>query len=183
MAKRDIDDDRPKRSWREIDKMRDKSGGRQKAKEEREQQRIERSPMYEQYKAKVAKMLSGEEMPDMVRQKLDPTGEMKARDELLKRIKKVGTEDRKQWAELVNEFTEKFQMPEDPYLLVEWLDHPRDGIIERSLQALEDLAAAGALSGSKGPKSLDQRLRSLEMMGSDPDVQAKAKALRERLRG
>jgi hypothetical protein len=182
MGRRDIDDDRPKRSWSEIDKMRDKGGGRQKAKEEREQQRIERSPMYEQYKAKVSKMLSGVDVPDTVREKLDPNGELKARDELLKRIKKVGTEDRKAWAELVVEFSGKFEMPEDAYLLTDWLDHPRDAVVEKSLNALEGLANAGVLVGSKCPKSIDQRLRSLEMLGSDPDVQAKAKALRERLR-
>ena len=182
MAKRDIDDDRPKRSWREIDKMRGKGGNRQRAQEERAQQRMERSPMYEQYKAKVAKMLGGEEMPDVVREKLDPSGALKARDDLLKKIKQVATEDRKQWSELVVEFVDKFQMPEDAYLLVDFLDHPRDRVVEKSLDALEALASAGALTGNKVPKSIDQRLRSLEMMGSDPDVQAKAKALRERLR-
>ena len=183
MAKRDLDDDRPKRSWREIDKMRDKGGNsRQRAQEERAQERMQRSPVYEQYKAKVAKMLGGEEMPDVVREKLDPTGALKARDDLLKKIKKVATEDRKQWADLVAEFVGQFDMPEDAYLLVDWLDHPRDRVVEKSLLALEVLANAGALAGSRCPKSIDQRLRSLEMLGSDPDVQAKAKALRERLR-
>ena len=178
MAKRDIDDDRPKRSWRDIDK----GGTRQKMQEERAQQRMERSPMYEQYKAKVSKLLSGQDLPDMVREKLDPTGEGKARDDLLKKIKQVATEDRKLWAELVVEFVEKFEIPEDAYLLVDFLDHPKDRVVEKSLDVLTNLAGTGALAASKCPKSIDQRLRSLEMMGSDPDVQAKAKALRERLR-
>jgi hypothetical protein len=182
MAKRDIDDDRPKRSWRDIDKMRDKGGNRQRMQEERAQERIERSPMYEQYKAKVSKLLSGSDLPDTVREKLDPTGAMKERDEALKKIKKVATEDRKQWAELVGEFVEKFEIPEDAYLLVDLLDHPKDRVVEKSLDVLTTLAGSGALAGSKCPKSIDQRLRSLEMMGSDPDVQAKAKALRDRLR-
>ncbi len=183
MAKRDIDDDRPKRSWREIDKGRDRGGNARQRQEARSQERLERSPMYEQYKAKVAKMLGGQDVPDAVREKLDPKGELKARDELLKKIKKVATEDRKLWAELVTEFIEKFEMVEDAYLLVDFLDHPKDRVVEKALLALEVLAAAGALTGPKCPKSIDQRLRSLEMMGSDPDVQAKAKALREKLRG
>jgi hypothetical protein len=183
MAKRDIDDDRPKRSWSEIDKMRDHGGGsRQQRQEARAQERVERSPVYEQYKAKVSKLLSGVEMPDMVREKLDPTGNMKARDDLLRKIKKVATEDRAQWAELVSEFVEKFDMPEDAYMLVDLLDHPKDRVVEKSLDTLTALAGNGALVGAKVPKSIDQRLRSLELMGSDPDVQAKAKALRERLR-
>lgn len=183
MAKRDIDDDRPKRSWSEIDKMRTKGGSSARQRQEqRAQERMERSPVYEQYKAKVSKLLSGEDMPDMVREKLDPSGALKARDELMKRIKKVATEDRKAWSEAVAEYVTKFEMPEDAYMLVDWLDHPRDGVVEKSIDALDKLAEAGLLSGPKRPKSIDQRLRSLEMMGSDPDVQAKAKALRERLK-
>lgn len=183
MAKRDIDDDRPKRSWSDIDKMRDRGGNARQRQEARTQERMERSPMYEQYKAKVAKMLGGQEVPDAVREKLDPKGELKLRDEQLKKIKQAATEDRKLWAELVTDFVAKFEMPEDAYLLVDFLDHPKDGVVEKSLDALEALSKAGLLTGSKCPKSIDQRLRSLELMGSDPDVQAKAKALRERLRG
>ncbi|MBI5546644.1 MAG: hypothetical protein HY901_22405 [Deltaproteobacteria bacterium] len=183
MAKRDIDDDRPKRSWREVDKMRDKGGSARQRQEDRAQERLQRSPVYEQYKAKVSKLLGGEDLPDMVREKLDPSGALKARDDLLKKIKKVATEDRKAWAEAVTEFVDKFDMPEDAYLLVDLLDHPKDRVVEKSLDQLEVLAKAGALTGSKCPKSIDQRLRSLEMMGSDPDVQAKAKGLREKLRG
>jgi hypothetical protein len=182
MAKRDGDDDRPKRSWREIDKMRDKSFSRTRSKEERDQERMQRSPVYEQYKAKVSKIFSGGDLPDLLREKLDPSGALKARDDLLKRIRKLAAEDRKGWSEAVQEFAEKFDMPEDAYLLVEWLDHPRDRVVEKSLARLEELANAGALTGPKCPKSIDQRLRSLEMLSSDPDVQEKAKALRVRLR-
>jgi hypothetical protein len=182
MGKRDADDDRPKRSWREIDKMRDKAFSRTRSQDERAQERVERSPVYEQYKQKVSKMFSGGDVPDLLREKLDPSGALKARDEQLKGIKKLATEDRKAWSEAVLEFVEKFDLPEDAYLLVEWLDHPKDPVVEKALSRLEELADAGALSGAKRPKSIDQRLRSLEMMSGDPDLQQKAKALRERLR-
>jgi len=181
MPKHDGDEERPKRSWREVDKMRDKGFSRAKARDERSQEKLSRSPVYEQYKAKVSRMFSGGELPDMLREKLDPSGEIKARDALLKKIKQVATEDRKAWAEAVGDFVQKFEMPEDAYLLVDWLDHPRDPVVERSIARLEELAAAGQLSGTKCPKSIDQRLRSLELTGTDPDLQAKAKALRERL--
>jgi hypothetical protein len=182
MPKHDGDEERPKRSWREIDKMRDKGFARAKARDERSQEKLSRSPVYEQYKAKVSKMFSGGEIPDVLREKLDPSGEIKARDELLKKLKKAATEDRKAWAESVTEFVQKFEMPEDAYLLVDWLDHPKDRVVEKSLSRLEELASAGLLAGPKCPKSIDQRLRSLELMGTDPDIQAKAKSLRERLR-
>jgi hypothetical protein len=50
------------------------------------------------------------------------------------------------------------------------------------LGKLERLAGGGVLIGAKLPKSLEQRLRSLELTGSDPDLQARAKVLREKLR-
>ena len=183
MAKRDDDDDRPKRSWSEIDKLRDKSSSRGRSREDRAQERTERSPVYGQYKAQVSKMMGGGELPEALREKLDPTGELRARDELLKRIKKLSTEDRKAWAEAVEEFAERFELPEDLYLLGEWLDHPRDAIVEKTLGRLEQLTDQGILGGKKKvPAAIAQRLRSLELTSDEPEVQGRARALRERLR-
>jgi hypothetical protein len=183
MAKREGDEDRPKRSWREVDKMRDKAFSRQRAQEDRAQERMQRSPVYEQYKAKVSKIFEGGEIPDLLREKLDPSGALKARDILLKKIRAAATEDRKAWADSVSEFVEKHELPDDAYLLVDWLDHPKDKVVEMALARLESMAEAGALAGPKCPKSMDQRLRSLELTGGDPEVQARARSLRERLRG
>ncbi len=173
------DDDRPKKSWRDIDKMRD--GSRHVSRREQAaQERLEKSPVYDQYKSQVDKLLSGETLPEMLRERLDPTGQGKARDDLLKKIR--GTEDRKRWSELVTEFIGKHDLPEDAYLLASWLDHPKDAVVDKALAKLEQMAAAGMLTGAKLPKSLEQRLRSLELMGTDPDLQGRAKALREKLR-
>jgi hypothetical protein len=173
------DDDRPKKSWRDIDKMRD--GSRHiSRKDQVAQERLEKSPVYDQYKNQVDKLLSGESLPEMLRDKLDPSGQLKVRDDLLKKIR--GTEDRKKWSELVTDFAAKHDLPEDGYLLASWLDHPKDSVVEKALGKLEQMAGAGVLVGSKLPKSLEQRLRSLELTGLDPDVQARAKALREKLR-
>jgi len=164
------DDDRPKKSWRDIDKMRDGSRHTSNRREQAAQERLEKSSVYDQYK----------NLPEMLREKLDPTGSLKARDDLLKKIR--GIEDRKRWADLVADFVQKHELPDDAYTLVAWLDHPRDAVIEKSLTKLEQLASAGALAGAKLPKSLEQRLRSLELTGADPDLQARAKVLREKVR-
>ena len=55
-------------------------------------------------------------------------------------------------------------------------------MVEKVVDKLDELAASGVLVGAKRPKSIEQRLRSIEMSGGDPDLLAKAKALRERLR-
>jgi hypothetical protein len=183
MTRRGEDDpDKPKRSWREIDKMRDKAFSRQQAREERDHARLERSPVYERYKAEVSKMFSGGEMPDSLRERLDPSGELKARDDLLRRIKKTASEDRKAWIDSVAQFVEKHELPADAYLAADWLDHPNEPVVDKALSRLEQMLADGALAGTKRPKALDQRLRSLELKAEATELQARAKALRERLR-
>ncbi len=170
--------DSPRQSWSEIDKMRDKGFSRQRRQESRSQEKMQRSPVYEQYKSKASKMFSGGELPDALREKLDPSGVLQARDDLLKTIKKLATDDRKQWSEKVLDFTEKFELPDDLFLISDWLDHPRDRVVDKVLSKLEILVESGALEGTKRPKSLDQRLRSLEMLGGDSEIQDRAKALR-----
>lgn len=173
--------DSPRKSWSEIDKMKDKGFNRQRRQESRSQEKLQRSPVYEQYRSKASKMFSGSELPDALREKLDPSGALQARDDLLKKIKKLATDDRKQWSEKVLEFTEKFELPEDLFLISDWLDHPRDRVVDKALSKLESLVESGAWDGVKRPKSLDQRLRSLEMLSGDSEIQGRAKALRLKL--
>ncbi len=182
MTRRGGDDgERRKLSFSERDKL-NKGKSRGEAKADRDRERLSRSPVYERYKSQVSKMFSGGDLPDNLREKLDPSGELKARDDLMARIKKVAHEDRKAWSDAVREYAEKFELPQDAYMLTEWLDHPRDAVVEKALGKIEEMAEAGLLVGNKLPKSLDQRLRGLEMSSGDPDVQEKAKGLREKLR-
>jgi hypothetical protein len=61
------------------------------------------------------------------------------------------------------------------------LDHPKDRIVDTSLARLELLQGDGRLAKGKAPRSLEQRLRTLEMTSLDSEVQQRAKALRGRL--
>ena len=83
----------------------------------------------------------------------------------------------------VVDFLEKYpDLPEDPYFLDSLLDHPRDRIVDKALTQLERLCGEGRLKDGKLPKSLDQRLKSVEMTSMDSELQARAKALREKIR-
>jgi hypothetical protein len=91
--------------------------------------------------------------------------------------------DRKAWAQGVVEYLEAFpELPEDPYFLDSLLDHPRDRIVDQALGKLEGMQSAGTLK-AKLPKSLDQRLKALELTSMDPELQQRARSLREQLRG
>ena len=90
--------------------------------------------------------------------------------------------DRKAWVEGVVEYLEKFpELPDDPYFLDSLLDHPRDRVVDKSLARLEGLNDEGKLK-PKLPKSLEQRLKALELTSMDPDVQQRAKVLRDKIR-
>jgi hypothetical protein len=113
-----------------------------------------------------------------MRERLDPTGEGKARDVALKKVREA--ESPSAFAEAVDGLLEKFELPDDPYLLDRILEHPKPHVIGLALDRLAALAEAGALV--KRPPSLKQRLQSLELTSDDPEVQEKAQALAVKLR-
>ena len=169
-------DDRPKRSWSEIDKMRDgkrSSSGSRPA----EREKLDRSGGYSRYKSAADAFFSGNLLPDPLREKVDPTGEGKARQDALKKVKDA--EDFKTFAALSKEYIEKYDLPEDPYLLDRLLGHPNDEIVLRTLARLTALLASAAL---KAPKSLPQRLKSLELGSDNAEVQDLAKSLALKLK-
>lgn len=168
------------KSWREIDAARGKSkyASRQ---DDPKQQRIERSASYEKYKAAADNLFNGGVLPKGLEATFDPDGKRKEQKEAMMKLREVA--DRKAWVAGVIEYLEKYpELPEDAYFLDSLLDHPRDRIVDKALARLEGLAADGKLLGQKLPRSLEQRLRSLEMTSTDPDVQQRAKALREKTR-
>ena len=61
------------------------------------------------------------------------------------------------------------------------LDHPKDRVIEKALGRLEAMEVDGKLK-QKLPKSLDQRLKSLELTSLDSEIQGRARQLREKIR-
>ncbi|HUB07954.1 MAG TPA: hypothetical protein VMB50_13165, partial [Myxococcales bacterium] len=78
MPRSSDDGDRPKRSWREIDKTRDKSS-HTRTSSDRDRERFERTTAYSRYKQNLEKVFSGGELSDAMRDRLDPKGEGKAR--------------------------------------------------------------------------------------------------------
>jgi len=85
------DDEKPKRtrSWREIDKQRDRGGTKQRS--DREAERFQSSTKYTQYKTNLERLFSqgvaSSALPDHVREKLGGGGEEDTeRDEARKKL-------------------------------------------------------------------------------------------------
>lgn len=183
MAGKDRDEEsgisgKRKKTWRELDAGRGKSKYNSRQ-DDPNQQRIERSPTYEKYKKAADALFTGDALPDGLAQTFDPDGKRKAQKEAMQKVTEAP--DRKAWVERVVAFLEQFDMPEDPYFLDSLLDHPKDRIVDKALAKLELLSKEARLPKEKAPKSLSQRLRTLEMTSMDPDVQQRAKALRATL--
>lgn len=167
------------KSWREIDAQRGKSKYHSRQ-DDPQQQRIERSASYEKYKAAADALFTGGELPEGLAKTFDPEGKRKAQRDAMQKLRELT--DRKAWAQGVVEYLEKYpELPDDAYFLDSLLDHPRDRIVDKSLARLEALEAEGRLK-EKVPKSLDQRLKSVELTSMDTELQARAKVLREKLR-
>lgn len=181
MAGKDRDDEtgitgKRKKSYRELDAQRGKSKYHSRQ-DDPTQQRIERSASYEKYKKAADSLFTGGELPKGLAETFDPEGKRKAQKEAMQKVSEAP--DRKAWVERVVAFLEQYpEMPEDAYFLDSLLDHPRDRIVDKALGKLEALQKEGRLLKEKAPRSLTQRLRTLEMTSMDPDVQVRARALR-----
>jgi hypothetical protein len=167
------------KSWREIDAQKGKSKYHSRQ-DDPAQQKIERSASYQKYKAAADALFTGGELPEGLAKTFDPEGKRKAQKEAMLKLREAP--DRKAWAQGVVDYLEKYpDLPEDLYFLDSLLDHPRERIVDKSLGKLEALESEGKLKG-KLPASLSQRLKSVEMTSLDNELQARAKALREKLR-
>lgn len=175
-------DDRPKKSWSEIDKARDgrrsrpsgppgssgpSGGGGDRA----------AAATYSRFKSAADRFFSGEEVPIGLVSKLDPTGENKAHKEELKKLR--DTEDSRAFATLAKEFVDASGMPDDPYLLDRMLGHPDEALVHQTLAHITELLAAGTF---KVPKALPERLKSLELGSDSHELQDAAKALAKTIR-
>src|SRR5919197_3352739 len=184
MAKRDDDESggftgKRNKSWREIDAQRGKSKYHSRH-DDKDQQKLERSSSYQKYKSAADALFSGGELPEGLAKAFDPDGKRKAQKEAMLKLREL---DRKGWVQGVVEFIEKFpELPDDPYFLDSLLDHPRERIVDKSLARLEALEAEGRLKG-RIPGSLPERLKSIELTTMDAELQSRAKALRDKLRG
>src|SRR4051812_25550213 len=134
------DDDKPKRtrSWREIDKMRDKSGSSRRS--DRESERFQQSTKYTQYKTNLDRLFSqgvaSSALPDHLKEKLGVADDS-AKDEERKKLYAI--EDPKAFYAAMSEYLKSHELLDDARILDRLLGHPDDDVVERVLGRLEEL--------------------------------------------
>lgn len=174
------EDEKPKRSksWREIDKMRDHSGGSSR-RETHERERFQNSTGYTKYKTNLERLFSGggAALPGHLREQVDPGGDLAERDEARKKLYAI--EDTKAFYAAASEFLKKNALPDDARLLDRLLTHPDEELVEQALARLEEMHRSGTL---KVPPALTQRLATVEIDSGDPKIRRRAAELRKAIR-
>ena len=157
------DDERPKKSWREIDEMRDRSGGAagqpRKTPSDRRTERAQKGSAYTQYKNKLDKLFTpgGAALPENLRAKLEPTDELGQKQQALLRALR-GEKNEKALRAVVEA---SLEFPDEPRLLMDLLDVSDDeDLLTPVLQAL-----LGVLESGRKPNRmlLIQKLDALEL--------------------
>ena len=174
---RDGDDDRPRKSWRDLDRQRDRSTHRR---EERPAgaggKPLDRSQAYRAYKSQLDKLFDGGALPDALRDKLAEAGvgaDAKRKKEALERL--LSAADLK--AELET-YAAAFGFPEDEAALARLLDLGDERIALDALRTIARLRDEGRV---KRGASFKARIRTAQMTIDSPALHALARELLDKL--
>ena len=175
-----MSDDRRKKSWRELDRARDKGGSAPRRRDQADvnRERASKTAAYSQYKSKLDGLFQpgGTALPEHMRASLGPmSDESKAKKELTDALlKSPGEETLRAYldAELV--------LPENPRLLTQLLDTRDEELTQVVLRRLVEVVAGG-----KKPSRmlLLQRLTAVENWAEQDDTLSLVRSLRASLDG
>jgi hypothetical protein len=173
-----MSDDRPKKSWREIDRSREKGGssGPRRDPEAWNRERISKTAAYSKYKSNLDKLFGpgGAELPESMKSQLGPASEeSKEKRALLDALKATPNADTLR-AYLAKEPV----LPEDPRLLTGLLDVRDDALLRPVLERLLEI-----IEGGKKPNRmlLIQRLEAIKNFAEDAGTLELAQMVRAAL--
>ena len=181
---RDYDDDRPKKSWRELDRNKDRSAHRAPDKPAMNPKKQARSEAASKaYKSKLDAFFEGDgKAPAVIKDKLanlqDTSEEGKARTLALKHIKDATTSSALDKA--FGDFLKKWELPSDYDVLSQALNCGDESYVEAALDLLEKMFADKRVP--KHIQLLEQRLRRVKTLAEEPALQDKAQVLLKSLR-
>jgi hypothetical protein len=177
-------DDKPKRSWREIDKNKDSSKHRQQDRKPMSPHKTARAESASKvYKSKLDAFFSGDgKVPAHVKEKVDAlqtaSSEGKARTSAIKAIKDANTSSAADKA--VAAYLEKWELPPDFEVLSQVLTCSDEDYILDAMEIMKKIIKENRLP--RRVQLLEQRLRRVKTLAEDPDLQEKADQLIKKLR-
>ena len=163
-----------KRSWREIDQMREKKRSSQKNSDTTESKKAS-SQAYKSYKSQLNKLFDGGGMPDLLREKLASVG-IADTSSLKKAAKEaiIKASDEHTLSEAFMHYCDLYGTPEDEQVFSRLLDSSDAMLIKKCLSLLELLHTEGKALRSA---SLRARLQTITIVHDDPVIEQTAQKL------
>ena len=175
------DDDRPRKSWREIDKARDGSSHRRDERPGGSSGRGAKGRSQKSYRSALDRLFDSGKIGDLVQQK-DPTAkkpEPEGGESRLKLHKKIkAATDRDDLTRTVDGYLKKFELPDDHDVLGRVLEH-RDPGVQRD--AMERIAALLETTQPKRARAMVGQLKMIRDFADDPEMESLATKIIERL--
>jgi hypothetical protein len=171
---RDDSDDRPKKSWREIDQAREK-GTTRDPRSDRGSERTQRSQAYRSYKTQLNKLFDGGALPEALKERLGESAvvpDTKKRKDAAAAI--VAATKPKEVKAAVQAHIDAHGFPEDEEALAKILDTGNEAWVLQAIETAARLHGEGAL---KRGASLKARLKTVQLSMDDPDIVQAARAL------
>jgi len=169
------DDDK---SWREIDRERDKSDHVSDDDSKRRDKRAD-----SKYKQDLEKLFrSGDHVPDRFEEEMEDLGPQEGTEEAARKeaIDEMREADGfREFAKTVNVFMQKkYRLPDDEDLLIRMLDHPDDDIVRAVLEHILDLSGRRDLVRKEPVRS---RLSTIRTMSQDSEILSLVDEIEDRL--
>src|SRR5581483_6978048 len=130
--------EKPKKSWRERDKTRDRSRHTNTA-SDREREQFQKTTAYTRYKQTLERAFAGGGLSDALREKLQPGGEGKDKDKDKKLKTLREAEAPAAFVQALDDYLTSYELPDDAFLLDRALEHPKSEVQLRVLSRLEAL--------------------------------------------
>lgn len=174
------DDDRPKRSWREIDAGRNKSahhsgGARDKP------DRMANSQAYRNYKTQLNKLFDGAtELPDALKEKLQDSTMVAAAQE--KKAASSALESAlspRKLRKAFKAYRAAYGFPDDPVLLNKLLESDDEDLLLETMEVIDRLFTAGELKVGSAMKA---RIKSAMILVDAPELQSFGNTLLNKVR-
>ena len=179
----DRDGEQGKRSWRDIDRRRDRGRAESHAGEGsgRRPRSAQQTQAYRAYKTQLNKLFSGDgSLPDALRGKLADAGgvgqKAAERKERLQTLRTAATPGALRDA--LAEFRQHHGFPDDPEVLGKLLDASDEAVVLEAIDTIGRLQQAGTL---KRTAALKVRLKTVLITMDDGAIQAAAKAVLSKL--
>ena len=172
-------DDRPKKTFSELDKMRKE--GRQGGERDRGPGKLERTQAYKSYKTQLNKLFDGTgELPEALKSKLEDAGVAEAAKAKQEAAQKVLTAlSPRKLRKAFKAYRAEYGFPEDEGLLNKLLESDDEDVLLEVMEAMDRLLSDGLFKA--GP-ALKARIQSAQILVDDPSVKAAGDKLLAKIR-